>query len=197
MQRYADQLLLYSTSLNPAHPLSHPPQTNPSLMGSAPVNPARALPTPDPSPRPPATIPQPVPDEMHHVLRHQPSYDESEGGYGTTDDEPTIRPDHSGASSEDARSITTTSSAAASTTTTPAVSPRHRPRSTPRVSREPDDGGVISASEGDEADVDGEGDETDDEDDYRHGGRNSLPSRPRSAPRAGGMPEADIRMASP
>lgn len=182
MQRYADQLLLYSTS---THTPSSTPPTNPTFPGPAPASPARALPTPDPSPRPPPTDVHPVSDENHHVLRHQPSYDESqsEGGYGTTDDEPTIKPDHSGASSEDARSINTVSSTASSTTTTPAVSPRHRPRATPRASRDPDDGGAISASEGDEADVDGEGDETDDEEDYRSTARRAL--------------SGDIRMGSP
>lgn len=138
------------------------------------------------------------------------SYDEvgagsEEGGYGTTDDEPTVRPD----SSSGASSIRTVSSTALSQATTPATSPTRRAARWSAGSgrelfghpssrllhqgvmmQEADD-----EDEEDDADTDGEGDETDEEV-YRGrrrpsgGGSGSL----------GGMNHgemADSRMASP
>ncbi|KAF8324462.1 cyclin-domain-containing protein [Cantharellus anzutake] len=161
MQRYANQLLLYSTTLHPQPPsLSLPPPI--AVPESRISAPERSLPTPNPSP---STNGAPGRELVSTTPSQQELYDESsEGGYGTTDDEPTIRPDDSSGSS-----IRTVSSTATSQATTPAMSPARRASRISVASR----GSGISSSaqddlaqiggDDDDADTDGEGEDTDDE----------------------------------
>lgn len=161
----------------------------------------QSLPTPNPSPVANGN-PGPQPLTTQHALRHQASYDEGseEGGYGTTDDEPTIRPDHSSEGS----SIHTASSATTSQATTPATSPTRRARWSTGSHR-----GIAGAidhrlheenmqlgdGDDDDADTDGEGDDTDDEDVYRERRLSAPTARPpRSNFASSGQ---DTQMASP
>lgn len=131
----------------------------------------RHVETSDP-PRPP------LPAQLAHLRTG--SYEEAEesSGYGTTDDEPTIKPSDSSGSS-----IHTVSSTATSQATTPATSPTRR-----AMARLSSQSSTSSASTGyshvqhmdddgdEDADTDGEGDDTDDESLYRVVG-NNRPAR--------------------
>lgn len=202
MQRYANQLLLYSTTLHP-HPPSlslPPPITVPEFRTIAPEH---SLPTPNPSPStsgtPGTELVGPSPS-----LQQDPSYDESsEGGYGTTDDEPTIRPDDSSGSSIHSLSSTATSQA-----TTPAMSPARRTSSLSMNSRHTSWSSGVSASvqedlaqmggddDDDDADTDGEVEDTDDEHAYR-ARRTSPSARIRLLHRNIARQSEDSRMSSP
>jgi len=201
MQRYANQLLLYSTTLHP-HPPSlslPPPITVPEFRTIAPEH---SLPTPNPSP---STSGTPGPELVgpSPSLQQDPSYDESsEGGYGTTDDEPTIRPDDSSGSSIHSLSSTATSQA-----TTPAMSPARRTSSLSMDSRHTSWSSGVSASvqedlaqmggdDDDDADTDGEVEDTDDEHAYR-ARRTSPSARIRLLHRNIARQSEDSRMSSP
>lgn len=190
MQRYANQLLVYSTTLHPPSPTAPlPPPLSASPVVKGAVAPSDTLPTPISSPQAqsraytqhvaPTDPPRPLmPAQLAHLRGG--SYEEAEesSGYGTTDDEPTIKPSDSSGSS-----IHTVSSTATSQATTPATSPTRR-----AMARLSSQSSASSASAGyahvqdmgddrdEDADTDGEGDDTDDESLYRAGGR-SRPVR--------------------
>jgi hypothetical protein len=180
MQRYANQLLVYSTTLRPPSPSLPlpPPVVTQDVRLSAPES---TLPTPYPSPSSSGNPGvQPVISQPE-FRQESSSYDEGseEGGYGTTDDEPTIRPDHSSEGS----SIHTSSSVATSRATTPATSPTRRTARWSTGSRRTSIVAGVEATheptqvgdtDDDDADTDGEGDVTDDENVYR--GRRRSPS---------------------
>lgn len=182
MQRYANQLLVYSTTLHPPSPTSPlpPPITTTSATNERSIAPSDTLPTPVSSPQTQIEPPQRHPNLPFSQPAHfrAGSFEEAEesSGYGTTDDEPTIKPSDSSGSS-----IHTVSSTATSQATTPATSPARR-----AMARLSSQSSTSSFSSGhphvqdlgddrdEDADTDGEGDETDDESLYRAGGRASL-----------------------
>ena len=185
MQRYANQLLVYSTTLRPPSPTSPlpPPITTASNTKEGLISPSDTLPTPVSSPQTQiepyhrhSDLPGPQLPLAPHLRAGSFEEAEESSGYGTTDDEPTIKPSDSSGSS-----IHTVSSTATSQATTPATSPARR-----AIARLSAQSSTSSFSSGylhvqylgddrdEDADTDGEGDETDDESLYRAGGRPSL-----------------------
>jgi len=138
MQRYADQLFLYSTShaspptptsaINPVTPPTVPmpvdaPRSAPETAAAVATTPvARYQQLVDPADILHPMLPQPPRGEDAGAeTETETEATETEDGYGTTDDEPTIRAAHSSASSSsDTRSIET-----GSTTTPVSESPRY------------------------------------------------------------------------
>lgn len=217
MQRYANQLLVYSTTLHPPSPTAPlPPPLAPLIPSKGTTfSPSDTLPTPIASPQTqsgphmrhmePSDPPRPpLPAQLMHLRTG--SYEEAEesSGYGTTDDEPTIKPSDSSGSS-----IHTVSSTATSQATTPATSPTRRAMA--RLSSQSSASSASASTgyphvqdmddDGDEdADTDGEGDDTDDESLYRVTGTNrptriSADTQPVNPRRA--STSEDLRMGSP
>jgi hypothetical protein len=212
MQRYANQLLVYSTTLHPPSPASPlPPPIATSAAKESPIAPSDTLPTPVSSPQTqiePSYLRSDLSRAQRPLAQSQlahlraGSFEEAEesSGYGTTDDEPTIKPSDSSGSS-----IHTVSSTATSQATTPATSPARR-----AIARLSSQSSTSSFSSGyhhvqdfgddrdEDADTDGEGDETDDESLYRagvslsRGGSVAQPSFSRRMPT-----DSDANMGSP
>jgi hypothetical protein len=122
LQRYADQLLLYSVSQTPGRIIS--PRINTDIRRSTtPSTTMNRTPTLSVA-QPTTAIPQ-QPNPGSSTEDESAETTDAEGD-GTTDDEPTIRPAHSSASSEDTQSINTMSTNPSEAPTPASTSPRSR-----------------------------------------------------------------------